>query len=301
MHDLNDLYYYVQIVDHGGFAQAGRALGISKSTLSRRIAQLEERLGVRLLQRSTRRFAVTDIGHTYYQHCKAMLVEAQAAQEAIDIVRADPQGIVRLSCPIALLHADVGAMLADFMRANPRVQIHLEATNRPIDLISESIDVALRARRPPLADSELILRVLARRSQCLVASPALVQQQGQPTHPEELGDWPSLSLGPPQENHRWTLVTPSGEELIITHQPRFVTSDMTALRQAAVTGVGVVQLPTMLLREQLADGTLVQLLPDWRPPGEVVHAVFPSRRGLLPAVRSLVDFLAMRYAELGDD
>src|SRR6478609_9126967 len=128
MQDLNDLYYFVQVVDHAGFAPAGRALGMPKSKLSRRIALLEERLGVRLIQRSTRRFAVTEIGQNYYAHCKAMLVEAQSAQEAIDQTRAEPCGIVRLTCPVALLDVRVGEMIAAFMAAYPRVEVHLEAT-----------------------------------------------------------------------------------------------------------------------------------------------------------------------------
>ena len=123
MQDLNDLYYFVQVVDHGGFAPAGRALGMPKSKLSRRIALLEERLGVRLIQRSTRRFSVTEIGQEYYAHCMAMLVEAEAAEEVIDEVAPEPRGVVRMSCPTALVCFQVGAMIARFMAANPRVEI----------------------------------------------------------------------------------------------------------------------------------------------------------------------------------
>ena len=146
MYDLNDLYFFAQVVDHKGFAAAGRALGLPKSKLSRRIALLEERLGVRLIQRSTRRFAVTDIGADYYRHCKAMLVEADAAQEAIELTRAEPQGTVRLSCPVALVHYQVGQMLADFMAQCPRVQVQLESTNRRVDVIPEGGEVRELAR-----------------------------------------------------------------------------------------------------------------------------------------------------------
>src|SRR6478609_4078227 len=144
MQDLNDLYYFVQVVDRGGFAAAGRALGMQKSKLSRRIALLEERLGVRLIQRSTRRFSVTEIGQDYYAHCKAMLVEADAAEASVEQTRSEPSGIVRLSCPVALLHARVSVMLAGFMAHYPQVAVHLEATNRRVDLIAEGIDVAIR-------------------------------------------------------------------------------------------------------------------------------------------------------------
>src|SRR5688572_26046419 len=141
--DFNDLYYYAEVVNHGGFAPAGRALGVPKSKLSRRIAQLEDRLGVRLIQRSTRHFSVTEIGQSFYGHCKAMLVEADAAEEAIEVTRSEPRGIVRLSCPVTLLDAQVGDMIAAFMREHPHVELHLDATNRRVDVIGEGIDVAI--------------------------------------------------------------------------------------------------------------------------------------------------------------
>src|SRR5690606_11645092 len=197
MQDLNDLYYFVQVVDHGGFAPAGRALGMPKSKLSRRVALLENRLGVRLIQRTTRHFHVTEIGQTYYEHCKAMLVEAEAAQEAIDVSRAEPRGIVRIACPIALLHVHIGGMLADFMARYPLVSVQLEATNRRVDLHSEALDVAVGVRPPPLQDSDLILRLLAGLGQCVVASPRLIQTFGLPLSPADLDAWPSLGLGAP--------------------------------------------------------------------------------------------------------
>ncbi|MCA8099332.1 LysR family transcriptional regulator [Burkholderia contaminans] len=299
--DLNDLYYFVQVVEHGGFAPAGRALDMPKSKLSRRIALLEARLGMRLIQRSTRRFTVTDVGQTYYAHCRAMLVEADAADEAIALLHEEPRGIVRVSCPIVLLDSLVGTMIAAFMVACPRVEIHLEATNRRVDVVGEGIDVAIRVRPPPLEDSDLALRVLAERGQCLVASPALLREQGAPAVPADLAGLPSLDHGAPQSAHVWRLRGPDGAHAEIHHQPRFVTGGMLALRAAAVAGVGIVQLPTMMVRDEVARGELVIVLPDWAPRREIVHAVFASRRGLLPAVRALLDFLAERFAELEPD
>lgn len=300
MQDLNDLYYYVQVVDHEGFAPAGRALGVPKSKLSRRIAALEARLGVRLIQRSTRRFSVTEIGQTYYSHCKAMLVEAQAAQEAIEVIHTDPQGIVRMTCPVALLHADVEAMVVSFMIDNPRVTVCLEATNRRVDPVGEGIDIALRVRPPPIEDSDLVMRTLANRSQCLVASPALIARLGLPKTPADLTNWPSLAHGDPQENHSWNLVGPEGEQVALRHTPRLITNDMAALRRAALGGIGAVQLPTMMIHSEFAQGTLINLLPGWAPRTDIVHAVFPSRRGLLPSVRTLVDYLAERFDALDE-
>src|SRR5580765_2896205 len=187
MQDLNDLFFYVQVVDHGGFAPAGRALGIPKSKLSRRIALLETRLGVRLIQRSSRRFVVTEPGQTYYGHARAALVEARAAEEAIQRNQAEPRGVVRMSCPTTLLDVQVGAMVSDFLRLYPLVELHVDATNRRVDVIGEGIDI--------------VLRVLATRTQCLVASPVLLARLGQPTARAELMTYPSMELGLPQNLH----------------------------------------------------------------------------------------------------
>src|SRR5688572_4211043 len=223
MQDLNELYYFVAVVEHGGFASAGRALGMPKSQLSRRIALLEDRLRVRLIQRPTRHFSVTEIGQTFYAHCKAMLVEAEAAEEAIEVTRSEPRGIVRMTCPVALLDASVGDMLAAFLVEHPRVEVHLEATNRRVDVVSEAIDVALRVRPPPLQDSDLVMRVLAERSQCMVASPTLVEQHGMPQGPADLSRFPSLDLGAPQNEHVWNLFGPKGAHATIHHRPRYIT------------------------------------------------------------------------------
>jgi DNA-binding transcriptional LysR family regulator len=301
MRDLNDLYYFVQVVDLGGFAPAGRALGEPKSKLSRRIALLEERLGVRLIQRSTRHFLVTEIGQNYYAHCKAMLVEADAAQAAVEQTRSEPSGIVRLTCPVALLHARVSVMLAGFMAHYSQVVVHLEATNRRVDLIAEGIDVAIRVRPMPIEDSDLMMKILAQRGHALVASPDLAEKAGAIRVPADLNSLPSLDLGPPRQDHIWKLEGPDGSQAIIHHRPRLVSDDMIALRSAAIAGVGVVHLPLLMVSDEIRNGQLVHLLPSWAPKRQVVHAVYPSKRGLLPSVRALLDYLGARFSELRED
>ena len=301
MHDLNDLYYFVQTVDHGGFAPAGRALGEPKSKLSRRIALLEERLGVRLIQRSTRHFSTTEIGNSYYAHCKAMLVEADAAQAAVDQTRSEPRGIVRLSCPVALLHAQVSVMVAGFMAEHPQVLVHLEATNRRVDLIAEGVDVAIRVRTMPIESSELMMKTLSQSGHALVASPDLVGKSGTIRVPADLNSLPSLDLGPPRQEHTWKLEGPGGVEAIVHHRPRLVSDDMLALRSAAIAGIGVVHLPLLIVSDEIRNGQLVHLLPTWAPKRYVIHAVYPSRRGLLPSVRALLDYLGARFSELRED
>lgn len=297
MQDLNDLYLFAQVVEHGGFAAAGRAVGIPKSKLSRRVGALEARLGVRLIQRSTRRFAVTEIGQEYYEHCIAMLVEAEAAEEVIERSRAEPQGIVRVSCPPALVCFQVGDMIARFMATNPRVAVHLESTSRRVDPIGDAIDVAIRVRFPPIEETDHVMRVLGNSEQRLVASASCLERLKEPAVPASLGDLPSVGFGPAHREHVWQLLGPDGAAASVRYTPRLVTDDITQLRSAALLGVGVAQLPVMAIDNDIANGSLVDILPDWRPKAGVVHAVFPSRRGLLPAVRGLLDHLANEYAQ----
>lgn len=301
MQDLNTLFYYSKIVEHGGIAAAGRALDMPKSKLSRHLALLEERLGVRLIQRSTRQFDVTPIGEVYYRHCKAMMIEAEAAQHSIDQVHAEPCGVIRLSCPIALLHAHVGDMLADFMRQYPKVDIYLDATNRRVDLVAERKDLAIRVRPMPFEDSELVVKVLSDRGICLVASPELLAQHNAPKHPADLAKWPVLVRGRGDQSQQWDLCGPRGETFSMPFEPRFATSDMTALHVAAVAGVGIVQLPHLMVKDELASGRLVHVLQDWAPRREVIHVVYPSRRGMLPAVRALIDHLNTAYAAFDEE
>lgn len=294
MQDLNDLSYFAAVVEHGGFSAAARALGIQKSKLSRRILALEERLGVRLLNRSSRRFAVTEIGRAYYERCVAMLVEAEAADQLIAEARAEPRGVIRMSCPVALLSFQFGALISRFMLENPAVEVHLEATNRRVDVIAEGFDLAIRVRFPPLEPTDLVMRQLDESTQCLVASPALLAAPL--NSPADLAGLPSLDQGPARRDHAWQLHHVDGQSAVVPHQPRLVTDDMATLREAALAGLGIVQLPTMMIWQDVEAGRLIHALPDWRPRAGVIHAVFPSRRGLLPSVRALLDFLARECA-----
>ncbi|RMQ47756.1 LysR family transcriptional regulator [Pseudomonas cichorii] len=289
MFDLNDLFYFVQVVECQGFAAASRKLGIPKSKLSRRVAGLEERLGVRLIQRSTRKFAVTETGRDYYSHCVAMMVEAEAAEEAIERSRAEPQGRVTISCPPALGHMGANQTIALFMAAYPKVQVHVESSNRRVDPLAENIDIALRVRFPPLEDDGLVVKILGHSAQRLVAHPALASQL--PANPTfaELALLPSLDLPSSTHEHRWLLITAPERYAEVKHLPKLVSSDLDTLLQAALQGVGIVQLPEILVREALAQGRLLELFTEHRPKCGIVHAVFASRRGLLPAVRGLLD------------
>lgn len=298
MQDLNDLRYFAVVVEQGGFAAAARKLGLPRSRLSRRIGLLEESLGVRLIQRTTRQFAVTDLGRDFYRHCTAMMLEAEAAIDAVERMRAEPQGLVRLSCPASVIYFQVGPMIARLMARYPKLEVQMESTNRSVDVVREGFDLAIRVRFPPLEDSDLVIRKLADSPQLLAASPALLAQFAPIETPADLEALPSLAWGAEESDFHWRLRGPGGEQVAIPRRPRFATEDMEALRLAAIEGNGVCQFPVFVARDDIRAGRLVHVLPDWAPRTGIIHAAFPSRRGLLPSVRATLDFLADEFAAL---
>ena len=294
MQDLNDLYYFAMVVDHGGFAAAERALGIPKSRLSRRISQLETDLGVRLLQRSTRRFAVTDVGNGVYRHAQTMLAEAQAAREVVERLSAQPRGTVRVSVPVSLAQQELPALLPDFLALYPDVRVQLFVSNRRFDLIDEGIDVAIRVRTKLEDDGSLVLRTFGPIQSLLVASPKYLERMGRPQVPGDLAGHVTLSMSEDDHAQRWQLHGPAGAVETVELKSRVAGFDFPLLRSLARQGVGITLLPENLCAAMVHAGELEVVLPDWRLPDGICHAVFASRRGLLPAVRVFIDFLAER-------
>jgi DNA-binding transcriptional LysR family regulator len=296
LQDLNDLYFFAAVVEHGGFSAAGRALGVPKSRLSKRIAQLEERLGVRLLQRTTRRFVVTEVGERFYGHCRAVLEEARAAQDAVDELRTEPRGVVRISCPVALAPL-LAPMLPVFLLAHPKVQLRLLATNRRIDLIGEGYDVAIRVREKLDTDATLVLRSFGQSRSLLVASPEFLDKHGRPESLETLAMLPALTMFEHEGAHIWELFDSKGERNSVEVKPRLISGDFVVLGQAAAQGCGVALLPEEYCAGLIAQGKVEWVLPDWSTAQGTLHFVYPTRRGLLPAVRAFVDFLAERLPD----
>ncbi len=290
--DLNDLFFFAAVVDHGGFSAAGRALGIPKSRLSKRVSQLEERLGVRLLQRTTRRFVVTQPGERFYAHCRAVLVEARAAQEAVDELRAEPRGTVRVSCPVSLTQTVMAYVLPEFLRAYPKVQVRLSSTNRRVDLLGEGYDIAIRVRQKLDTDAWMIMRTFGQSQVLPVASPVLLDRIGRPEKPQDLAGMPALSTMEHDGAQNWELVDADGHQVAVEISPRVICGDFTMLLECARRDLGVAMLPEFVCAPAISAGQLEVLLPDWSAPEGTMHFVYPSRRGLLPAVRALVDFLA---------
>ena len=294
--DLNNLYFFARVVDFGSFTAAAEALGLQTSKLSRRVGALENELGVRLLNRTTRRLSLTEAGKTFHGHCVALIAEAAAAKDAINQTLSAPRGIVRVSCPTGLLQGGVAKILAGYLGAHPQVRIALEATNRRVDVVDEGIDIAIRVRVPPLEDSDLAMRSFGGSPMILVASPALVAAHGQPQALTDIERMPTLSMGTVGNEHSWHFVDADSKPAELTHTPCLSTDDLFTLRQAALHGVGVACLPALVVADDLSGGALVRLLPSLSSRSGVVHAVFPSRRGMVPAVRTLLDFLSEGFA-----
>ncbi len=289
--DLNDLRYFALIVEHGGFSAAERVTHITKSKLSRRMTLLEERMGVRLLQRSTRRLSLTEAGRAFYQHCAAMLVEAEAAQQAVELLQAAPAGTVRLTCPVLMAQFYLARIVADFMRQHPKVRVEIESSDRNVNLIEERFDIALRVRDSALLDAGLVARRIASGRMVLVASPTYTQDKPlilEPTQIAQLDTVGGLLEGGEQS---WVLSATDGRSTRLAHRPRLLCSDYTVQLEAAIGGVGIALLPLRIAWRALEDGSLQRVAKDWGTAEQDIHLVFVSRRGMLPAVRALIDHL----------
>lgn len=294
MQDLNDLYLFALVVREGSFTSAAKAAGLTTSRLSRRVAELEKRLGVRLLHRTTRKLALTGIGELYYQHCQAMVSEAQAAAEVIEQVQATPRGRVRVTCPVMTAQTSLGSLITDFMLRYPEVRLSLIATDRLVDLIDEGIDVAIRFRAAPMKDSSLVARPLGESCNYLVASPQLLDRHGRPSEPGTLSRLPTLAKSQHVSVYNWTLTRAAGETTVVSHQPILESDDWLVLKEAAIAGLGLVAMPQEFCWEEIRDGRLEIVMPEWTLPSTNVHLLYVSRRGLLPAVRAFIDFAAER-------
>jgi len=299
MQDLNDLFYFARVVEAGGFAAAGRQLGIPKSRLSRRIAELEERLGTRLLQRTTRQLKLTAVGERYLRHCQAMLLEAEMADEAVASMTSEPRGRLRVSSPVGLAHAFLPAVITRFLELHPQVQLEMVLVNRRVDLINEGIDVALRVRDEGDEDPALVTRRLNRAQMQLVASPDFAHQHPV-QHPSELAGLPVLGAVEADRLVHLRLLDKHGKREELAMEARLAIDDFVVRKATALAGLGFTALPLLHCEEELARGELVNLLPDWSMPSGYLQAVYPHRRGVLPAVRAWIDHLVTSFEECGE-
>lgn len=298
--EWNDLFFFTQVALQGGFASASRVLGIPKSRLSRRVAELEKQLGVRLLQRTTRSLALTDVGQRYLQHCQSMLLAAQEADDTVRQLNNTPRGPIRVSCPIVLSQGLMTEILPEFMRQYPEVSVHLDATNRRVDLIEDGIDVAIRVRTVAYEDASLVMRSFGFSSSHLFASPDWIARHPPISDPRDITGTDTLSMVPYDGRYLMGFES-GGQSVSVPHTPKLVTDDMFLLHAAAVGGVGAVVLPDFLCKHAVDTGKLQVLLPEWNLPEGNLHIVFPTRRGLVPAVRVFIDTLACALPKLATE
>ena len=299
MQDLNDLYYFAKVVEAGGFAAAGRLLGIPKSRLSRRVAELEERLGARLLQRTTRQLKLTAVGERYLSHCQAMLLQAEMADEAVASMSSEPRGRLRVSCPVGLAHEFMPEVISSFLRAYPHVQLEVILLNRRVDLITEGIDVALRVREKGDEDPLLATRWLRQARTAMVASPEFARQWPIKS-PEDLKNVPLLGALEPDRMVHLRMLDAQGKACELTMEARLGIDDFVVRKACTLSGLGFTVLPMMYCEQELESGQLVQILPDWSLPGGWLHAVYPHRRGVMPAVRAWIEHLVETFERCGD-
>ena len=289
--DLDDFYCFALVVEHGGFSAAERATDIPKSKLSRRVYNLEEHLGVRLIQRSSRHFAVTDIGMNIYRHAQVMINAAQAAHDLVDHLSIQPRGVIKVSLPVSIAQNEIAKILPQFLKTYPEIKIQLIVSNRRVDIINEGIDIALRVRSNLDDDPSLVIRKFENIEQHLFASQAYLNEFGELRQPEDLSQHHILSMVDEHLDQHIVVHDEHNKQKKIKVNPLVMGSDLMMLAQLTRQNCGIALLPDTIVEDYVQSGELVRVLPSWKAPHGIFHAVYPSRRGLLPAVRVFIDYL----------
>ena len=293
MEDLNDIYFFASVVRYGGFSAAARTIGVEKTRLSRRVSALERRLGVRLLQRTTRAIAPTEAGQRFFERCVATVEGAQAAHDSVAELREEPTGLVRLGSPVLLTQRCLAHVLPAYMKVHPRVSIFVEATDRTVNLIEERLDIAIRAQ-PVIEDvAELVAKTLGDSKRVLVVSPTFLDHHGRPDSPADVPKFATVASIDDifDRGARWNLTNLDNRAQQIELKPRLVTSDLRVRLQAAIRGIGIALLPEQVVSAPLKEGLIERVLPEWSGAKNILHLVYPTPRGMLPSVRSLIDYL----------
>lgn len=287
--DLNDIVVFTKVAETKSFTGAAEQLGLPKSTVSRKLAQLEERLGVRLVQRTTRKLALTEIGEAYYERAARIVADLQAAEQVVTDMQATPRGRLRVTAPIDLSTRYLGAIIAEFIAAHTDITVELDATDRVVDLIEEGFDVAVRFG--PLPESTLIARKLTTFDGVLCASPAYLARRGTPMAIEELDEHDKVLFLPSSRSTGWTLT--NGDQTYELGRPaRFSSNNLAAVRDVVIAGGGIAVMTEFMVACDIQDGKLVSILPGWGGRAIEVQAVYPARQNLPPRLTLFLDHLA---------
>jgi DNA-binding transcriptional LysR family regulator len=288
--DLNELVIFVRVVQVGSIRGAAEALGIPKSTVSRKLIELEERLEARLLQRTTRKIGLTDVGRIYYDYGVRIVTEVENAEQAVRSQHETPRGLLRVTAPLNL--AFLAPIFSDYLRRHPQVRLELSANARVVDLIEERFDVGIRAGR--LEDSSLIAKLLGTVEGVLVATPAYLKTRRRPRAPIDLKKHDCLLFG---SDATLTLMC-AGRREVVSLNPRLLVTDIDVLEIALKADLGIAVMPAFMCEKAVRAGRLERVLPNWSPPAAPLHIVYPSSRHISPTVRSFIDYVQKR-AKLG--
>ena len=287
--DLNDIVVFTKVVETKSFTGAADALGLPKSTVSRKLAQLEERLGVRLVQRTTRKLALTEIGEAYYERCARIVADIMSAEQLVTDMQSTPRGRLRVTSSVDFATRWLGAIIADFLGQHPEINIELEATDKVVDLIEDGFDLALRFGQMP--ESTLIARRLCAVSLIACASPAYLSRRGAPRQIEDLDEHDHVLFTPASRNQTWTLV--HGDATYEFGRPaRFASNNFGAVLTETLAGGGIALVSDFMVAEHVASGALVRVLPEWATRPTEVHAVYPAREKLPPRLSLFLEHLA---------
>jgi DNA-binding transcriptional LysR family regulator len=287
--DLNDIVVFTKVVETKSFTGAAEQLGLPKSTVSRKLAQLEERLGVRLVQRTTRKLALTDIGEAYYERASRIVADIAAAEQIVTDMQATPRGRLKITAPIDLSTRYLGGIIAEFVATHPDVNVELDATDRIVDVIEEGFDVAVRFG--PLPESTLIARRLAAINSVLVASPAYIARRGAPKTIEELDDHDKVLFTPSARTQSWTL-THGDQSYDLTRPARFASNNVAAVCVVILAGGGIGLVTEFMVACDIRVGKLVPLLPEWSARTADINAVYAARQNLPPRLALFLDHLS---------
>ncbi|WP_198083875.1 LysR substrate-binding domain-containing protein [Variovorax sp. E3] len=293
----HDLMMLVEVVEAGGFSAASQRTGISKSRLSRRIAALEERLGVALLMRNARHFEVTEKGKEMFQRGLNIRDETRAALAAAQEGCGEPSGLLRVACPIALASFLIGDVAIAFARAYPRVTLTMKTTDGSAP--DEHVDLTIQPARRALADSSMVAQQLMATPYGLVASRQLIAETELAVEPGQQREWPTVGWSFDEHAAKWTLWGPQGETCVVPVKPRLYSDNLLVIRKAAIAGIGVAQLPLVLCQQDIDEGTLGIVAPGWAPLPMAVYAIYPSRHHLTQAGRLFLAALSQALSPGG--
>lgn len=289
---LSGMAVFALVVDAGGISAAAREMRLSKSAVSKQLSALEDRLGTRLLQRTTRRMSLTEAGAGFLEHCRRVVSEAEAAENAIGALQGEPRGVLRVNAPMTFGTMHLAALIPDFLARYPEVSVDMALNDRMIDLLDEGYDVAVRIGR--LADSSLVARKLAPARRVMVAAPSYLDRRGRPETLADIGGHDTLCYSYVPAAEEWRFDGPKGEESArVTSRLRANNGEI--LLAACLAGAGIAALPTFICGPSLRAGSLVRVLPHLERTDFAIHAVWPTTRHLSAKVRAFLDFLVERF------